>query len=328
VPSGLLRTPQETGGVAVDGRTGWVYVGTSEGRVLCLVEGRVRWDVDVGGPVRASPTLFEERLVVGTGEGVLVSLNKVTGERLGRVLLAEELVTRPVVARGEDGIARAFVGSSGESLFAVDVELGQKLWRAHRDAPTPFSAHGFAAPVLLGDVVFAGFADGVVEAREVATGKVPWERRLSPSGDLVDVDGLATDGVRLFAASASGGLFALDPSTGGTRWREPMRGAGRVSVDGARVFVSGPGMVRAFRTGDGVPLWSVVTGERMNGSPVVAGEAVAAAEDDGPVRLFDPASGRAIGQLPVAAADAPATLGRAMFLLSNSGRVYSLAIVR
>ncbi|MFM2152284.1 MAG: hypothetical protein RL199_719 [Pseudomonadota bacterium] len=327
-PPGLLEAARETGGVAVDARTGWVYAGTAEGRLVCLVDGRVRWDVDVAGPVRAAPALFEEQVVVGTGEGVLLTLNKVTGAFLGRTLLGEELVTTPVVVRGVDETVRAFVGSSGESVFAVDLGLGQKLWRAHRDAPTPFSGHGFATPVVTETAVFAGFADGVVEARELTTGKVLWEQKISPRDDLVDVDALAWDGVRLFAASSSGGVFALDPAHGGTVWRGELRGAGRLAVDGARLYAIAPGLVRAFRTGDGAKLWSHVTGERMGATPVVVGNAVAVAEDDGPLRFFSPESGAFLGQLPVPATASPAVNGRLAYLLSTSGRVYSLAGTR
>jgi outer membrane protein assembly factor BamB len=327
-PPGLFEGAKETGGVAVDPRTGWVYAGTGEGRLHCLVDGRVRWDVDVGGPVRAAPALFEEQVVVGTAEGVLLTLNKVTGAFVGRTLLGEELVTTPVVARGVDDTVRAFVGSSAESVFAVDIVLGQKLWRAHRDAPTPFSAHGFATPVVTDSVVFAGFADGFVEARELATGKSLWEQKISPRDDLVDVDGLAWDGVRLFAASSSGGVFALDPVHGGTVWRGELRGAGRLAVDGARLYAVAPGLVRAFRTGDGARLWSFATGERMGLTPVVVGDAVAVGEDDGPLRFFSPATGAFVGQLPVSATSSPAVEGRLAYLLSTSGRVYSLAGTR
>jgi outer membrane protein assembly factor BamB len=327
-PPGLFEAARETGGVAVDPRTGWVYVGTAEGRVLCLDAGKVRWDVDAAGPVRAAPALFEEQLVVGTGEGVLVRINKVTGAFLGRAVLGEELVTTPVVVRGVDETVRVFVGSSGESVFAVDLELGQKLWKAHRDAPTPFSAHGFATPVVTEDRVFAAFADGWVEARELTTGKQLWEQRLSPRDDLVDVDALAWDGVRLFAASSAGGVFALDPSHGGTLWRGELRGAGRLQVDGARLYAVAPGLVRAFRTGDGAKLWSYATGERMGQTPVVLGDAVLVAEDDGPLRFLSPQTGLLLGQLPVSAASSPAVDGRLAYLLSTSGRVYSLAGAR
>ncbi len=327
-PPGLFEPARETGGTAVDPRTGWVYAATAEGRVVCLVSGRVRWDVDVGGPVRAAPALFEEQLVVGTGEGVLVSLNKVTGAFLGRAVLGEELVTTPQVVRGVDETVWAFVGSSGESVFAVDLGLGQKLWRAHRDAPTPFSAHGFATPVVTDSAVYVAFADGFVEARELTTGKQLWEQRISPRDDLVDVDALAFDGVRLFAASSSGGVFAIDPVHGGTLWRGELRGAARLCVDGARLYAVAPGLVRAFRTGDGAKLWSYVSGERMGGTPVVVGDTVMVPEDDGPLRFFSPEQGVLLGQLPVAAASSPAVDGRLAYLLSTSGRVYSLAGVR
>ena len=101
-----------------------------------------------------------------------------------------------------------------------------------------------------------------------------------------------------------------------------------MQVDGARLYAVAPGIVRAFRTGDGAKLWSYATGERMGQTPVVMGDAVLVAEDDGPLRFLSPQTGLLLGQLPVSAASSPAVDGRLAYLLSTSGRVYSLAGAR
>src|SRR6185312_11563927 len=134
-PADLLKFPHEPGGISADPVTGWVYVGGREGHVVALEGGKTLWSTDVGGVLLAAPTIYKNYVIVGTAEGVLHILNKVTGGRVARAILGEELVTQPVVAEDANGHAQVFVGSNMESLFAVNVEDGLKLWRAHRDPP-------------------------------------------------------------------------------------------------------------------------------------------------------------------------------------------------
>lgn len=329
-PAGILRTSLEPGGVAVDPRSGWVYASTRDGRVVCLDGGVQKWEVEVGGALLAAPTVWEDSVIVGTGEGVLAVLNKVSGERRARAILGEELVTSPVVVRTKDGPVRAYVGSSQDSLFAVDLELGQKLWRAHRDQPAPFTIRGFARPVVTEKAVFAGFADGYLEALDPATGQVKWEKKLSPPGDLVDVDALATNDQLLFAASYSGGVYGLDPATGTIAWRTPMSGAGRLRVDGANVVAVAPGVVQSLRTGDGKIVWKFTFGTRMAATPAVSEHLVAVSEDDGPIYFLDSHSGAPMGLFRSGSGfdSPPAIGGRILVALSNGGRVYSMSLVR
>ena len=329
-PPGLLKTGYEPGGLAVDPRTGWVYVATRDGRVVCLDGGTRRWEVEVATRLTAAPTVFEESVLVGTGQGVLVVLNKVSGERRSRAVLGEAIVTAPLVESLPSGGARVYVGTVADSVYAVDLALGQKLWRAHRDAPSPFSMHGFARPVLVNGAIHLAYADGYVEARDPAKGTLKWERKLSPAGDLIDVDALATNGQLLFAASASGGVYALSLENGSIEWRAPLAGAGRLKVDGAMIYAVTPGVLHALRAGDGKAVWRGDFGSRMASTPTVIEHLVVVAEDDGPLFFFDDRTGAPQGVFRTGAGGetSPATTGRVLFALSNGGRVYSMSIVR
>lgn len=333
--AGLLVVPIETGGVSVDlsrdPRRRWVYAASRDGRVVCLVDGVPRWSVDVGGALLAPPVVHGESVVVGTGEGVLHVLNKVTGERRSRAILGEELITQPVVVEGANGALRAYVGSSAESLFAVDLELGQKLWRAHRDPPAGFSVRGFARPIVAGDTVFAAYADGALVALDAANGAPRWEKRLSPPGELVDVDALTTNGQVLFATSYTGGVYALDPSSGAMLWRTPLPGASRIRISGSMLYATAPGVLVAMRAGDGVVAWKFQIREpNLLSTPIVTENLVVVSESDGPLYFVDKRSGAPEGLFGTGDGFSapPAAAGNVLYALSNGGRLYALAIVR
>lgn len=327
-PSGLLETPEQSGGVAVDARTRWVYAGTDDGEVVCIVDGKIRWRTAVGSAVSAPPTLHRELLVVPTREGVLVSLNAVTGAIFSRAILGEELITRPKIVETLKHVV-ALVGSSAETLFAVELDRGQKLWSAQRESPGGFSLRGFARPVVLDGVVFAGFADGWVQALDFDTGAVRWERQLSPSADQVDVDALASDGVRLYAASASGGVYALSLDQGTVLWRTPVSTPVSLALHGSTLYVGAPGQVLALRSFDGRPGWRFSFGEGGPSELHISEGLVIFSELDGPLYFVDARSGRPEGLFSPGDgfASPPAVAGNALFALSNGGRVYSLGII-
>lgn len=326
---GLLTQRREPGGVVTDPRTGWVYVATRQGRVICLAEGEERWSVDAGGEFLAPPEVFEESLVVGNDEGVVFVFNKVTGELRTRALLGEELITQPVVVRLEDGPPIAYFGSSADSLFAVDIDLGERLWRAHRDPPAGFTIRGFARPVLGEGILFLGFADGFIEARDPISGLVQWERRVSPPGDQIDVDALAWDEGVLYAASYSGGVYALSPANGETLWRTPLPGAARLKTAAGRIFAVSPGEVVGLRPERGDIAWRFRFDDlRIGTDPVVLAGLLVIAQEEGALYFLDARTGAPEGIFTTGAgfSSPPAGTGAALYALSNGGRLYGMGL--
>jgi outer membrane protein assembly factor BamB len=328
--SEVLKLPREPGGVVADPISGWVYAGTRDGRLVAVNGGDVVWSVDVGGQLLAPAMVHKNIVIAGTAEGVVYVLNKVTGERKARAILGEELITQPVVLDDGAGHVRAFIGSSAESVFAVNIEDGLKLWRVHRDAPSGFTVYGFARPIVALGSVFAGFADGVVAAIDPVTGAAKWEKHISPPGEMLDVDGLAFNGVDVFAASYSGGVFSLDPATGDVRWEKKLSQVSRVVTDGFSVYAGSPGAWTGMRADDGFVNWRFAFGNgRTQTSAVLAAEKVLAfAEEDGPIYFVDRRTGQGLGVLGVGDgfSSPPTMVGRVMFALSNFGRVYSAVI--
>ncbi len=326
---GAFETPLEPGGVAADPRTGWVYVATRHGRVVCLDGGKVRWSVEVGASILAPPTVWQDSVVVGTGQGVLAVLNKVTGARRVRAILGDQLITKPVVVEQQNGPAIALVGSSQDTLYAVELQYAQKLWTAHRDQPAPFTVYGFARPVVLHDSVFIGFADGTVEARDLTTGAQKWAQTISPSGSLVDVDALGTDGHLVYATSYSGGVYALQPADGAALWRTPMSGAARLLVDGPRVIAVAPGVMQSLRASDGKVEWRFTFGHRIAETPAATQGVVVLAQNGGPVYFVDEHTGTPLGLfMSGSGTDSPPAMnGQILFALTNGGRLYSMAVV-
>jgi outer membrane protein assembly factor BamB len=111
---------------------------------------------------------------------------------------------------------RLLVGTLS-SLYSFDATTGAKQWKA----PYPFQNVSPAAPVVVGTRVVVGDADGYVRAFNIADGTVSWTT-VAPDtfpGVPLSIDGLSTDGTRVYATSACT-LYGITATTGAILWKK------------------------------------------------------------------------------------------------------------
>ena len=120
-------------------------------------------------------------------------------------------------------------------------------------------------------------------------------------GDYVARTTPALSDKTLFVA-AGYALLAIDAQTGLERWSVPLRFAGSCSpvVDGERVYVATQeGHLSAFSTETGEEIWHYRNDNLLFGSPAVADGVVVIADEAGVVTAIDAQSGRELWQRPL-----------------------------
>lgn len=148
-----------TTGVALSDH--WAYAGTHDGRILKLdlFAGRVqdRWTFTAGGPILSDVVLSPDRRVVytGSGDGHLHGVDVQTTAVRCRFSAAGAVAAAPVFWEGV-----LFFGSIDGSVYALDAERHEELWRFE------------AGSAVMGLAV----ADGIVyvTAREGSLFALPW----------------------------------------------------------------------------------------------------------------------------------------------------------
>ncbi|WP_250464072.1 PQQ-binding-like beta-propeller repeat protein [Microbulbifer litoralis] len=180
---------------------------------------------------------------------------------------------------------RVYVASEDRGFYALDRSSGKLLWREHFDK-TP---QGPAA--IDSDRVYFGGFDKKVHALDRASGDTAWE---FAAGRAVGA-GVTLAGDTLFAASFDSRLYALDAETGEQRWRTPA-GDGQwlttapVVRDG-QVFVGGWGQkLSAIDASSGDINWTYDTGMRIDQPPAVA-HGLVYISGLGPLQAVDARSG-------------------------------------
>jgi len=154
------------------------------------------------------------------------------------------------------------VQTADGKLTGLSAADGKRLWVYERTEPA-LSLHGTAAPVIVGDIVLAGFASGKIVGLQIHDGKLLWEMPVAqPHGRneierLVDVDASPiVVGKVIFAASYQGKIIAVDFQTGRVLWSRDVSTYTGMDADTRNVYLTDDqGEVLAFDQRTGASVW-------------------------------------------------------------------------
>ncbi len=323
--------PQEFAGVTYDpsGRGEKVFGGSLGGDFYAFdaAGGDVRWKRRLGA-VSSMPLVVGDTVYVGTDDGSLVALSTADGKQKWRYTTKGAVLHAPVL----HGDLLIF-SNAGDRVFAVDRATGKWRWQYERDTPDEFTVRGHGGVTLAGNVVYTGFADGNVVALNAGTGDVLWVRSLA--GDktqFVDVDTTpVVDGGTLYAASSSGGLYALDVTNGSEKWRAPITGASDVTLENGRLYVAAAetGLYALDRSGH--VLWREGLAKAGDPSrPVIDGNYLFLSTASSGLYVVDKRSGQLYESWNPGdgITSEPSIVGNRLYVLSNGGVLYAMNLTR
>jgi outer membrane protein assembly factor BamB len=324
-PSLLEYGPREHAQPAYDALNDRVIALTRDGQVRSVEPGgKLVWQRQMGNRFYAGATVDEGLIYVPGTDGVLYALYAKTGEPKWQYPAGEALVTQPVLA-GD----LVLVASQSDTLFAVKRATGELAWLYRRDPPAGFTIHRASAPTVRGETAWVGFSDGTLVSLDLTDGGVKWEKSLAPGtgGQFLDVDTtpMLDEAGRLYAASYSGGLYALDAETGDVVWNTVAQGISSLLVHGEVIVATGDNRLDAYLGETGRLLWSQTLQERAGVEPVlVKGMLLVPAQRS--LRFVDPRTGQSrLAWDPSEGVSAtPRVVGGKVYVLSNNGYLYGL----
>jgi len=307
-----------------------LYVATGEGDVWALDEktGATLWRKKLGVPFEASVTLarFEERdlLLLSAKNGTLFCLHADQGELLWQTKISAE-----VSAPWQTDDAVAYGVTMNDKLVAIALKDGALKWQKNRSVTKDLTIRGSAQVLLDGEHVYAGFSDGYVESYKKQSGVRVWSRFLSVDGrDFVDVDAdlLLREG-RLYVASYSDGIYALDAQTGRVFWRQERVAIKHVVMAQESVIaLSADGYAEGFALKDGKSLFTTQFPRGAVSRPVVAGGGLLFSVSDVGFIALNAHNGEPLQQSNFGDASFGDLLlvGTTVFSFASSGYIYAL----
>jgi outer membrane protein assembly factor BamB len=321
--------PQEFAAAAPsdDGRV--VFTGSSAPsfQAFDAADGHLLWRRDIdGGAGQPRYVESEKTIYVGTFGGVLYALDAATGQERWSYRVKGPIESQPVWADG-----MVYFTSGENRVYALDSRKGAWKWQYDREAPETFTIRGYGSPLVANGRVYVGFSDGYLACLAAGTGEVVWARPFGGEAvRFVDVDStpLLYHGT-LYISSFSGGVYALDPKDGSVRWRYEVEGAGSVAGWGGRLYFSAARWGLHCLDVEGHVLWKQALSEAGElSAPVLTHGYVMVSAAGGGTYVADAASGRLYQYFAPGhgVTSPPATDGRQVYVLSNGGYFYALAL--
>ncbi len=189
-----------------------VYMGTIDGvmNAYDVESGRLLWKTfdktPLGGPVE----FFKEHVAYGGLNGRLFVRHYLTGKLKYAIDLAAPVESAPVFHND-----RLFIYLRGHQIVHMDAETGKILWVYKRAVPVTTTLQRTSKPLIIGNKVIIGFADGFLGALSLDEGLLLWETKLVENSKFVDVDlNPILAGGLVISGSPSGELKAINPDSG------------------------------------------------------------------------------------------------------------------
>lgn len=189
-----------------------VYMGSISGTMSAydIESGRVLWSKDEGTELGGPAEFFKDHVAYGGLNGRLYVRHYLTGKLKYAIDLGAPIESAPYFFND-----RMVIYLRGHQIVHLDAETGKILWAYKRAVPVTTTLQRTTKPLLVGNKIIVGFADGYLGALSSQEGLLLWETKLIDQAKFVDVDLNPTlVGGSVVTGSSSGELKAINPDTG------------------------------------------------------------------------------------------------------------------
>lgn len=281
-----------------------------------------------GGAIDGALSYGRAKVIVGDTKGNLVAYHSRDASEAWRFKVAGEWLSPPAVARGK---IIAVAGS--DTVYALSEGEGKELWHYDHAGDEKLTVHGSASPVVAGDEVFVGFADGYFAALDLATGKAKWTRKLRTRDRFYDIDAPAfVDDAMVVVASYDGRIHALDRASGDTKWVFPVGSYGGFAADADNLYFAGlDSQVYAVSRATGKPVWNVSFERGVGTKPELWNDVVVVATSHDPLLAIDKRTGKVLSSVRLGAgstANVAVAEDGFVLALSNYGNLYAYRLMK
>ena len=310
-----------------------LYTADASGLIQAVSKnnGTIKWSTSLKTGIVSGPTVADGFIAIGTNSSSLVLLNQTTGKILWENKVSGEILSPPALSH-QKVIAKTIDGK----VFAFDAVNGKQLWKSEHGSPS-LILKASSSPVIVDNLVLIGFSDGKLDALELQTGQVVWQRSIAYSTGtsdverLVDIDSdpIVRDKIA-YLASYQGYIGALSLNDGQFIWRKPGSVYKNMVLSANTLYVTDSNdILWSLDTRTGHVNWKQ-TALKARGltEPVLVGQDLVVGDKTGYLHFIGSQTGELIGrsQLSGGVSISPNVIGRNLYVLTDNGMLNQLSV--
>ncbi|HIG0326999.1 TPA: outer membrane protein assembly factor BamB [Legionella pneumophila] len=310
-----------------------IYTADASGLVQAVSkkDGQIKWSTSLKNNIVSGPTVAGGYLVVGTNASTLVLLNQSDGKEIWQNKVSAEVLAPPALSH-QKVIAKTIDGK----VYAIDAVNGKQLWVADHGAPS-LVLKASSSPIIVDDLVLVGFSDGKLDAFELQTGRLIWQRSIaygmgaSDVERLVDIDSdpIISNNVA-YLATYQGYVGALSLSNGQFIWRKPASVYKNMLLSHNNLyFTDSNDVLWSLNSNTGQVNWKQ-TSLKARGltAPALVGGNLVVGDKTGYLHILSTQTGELLGrsQLSGGVTVSPSVSGKNMYVLTNNGTLNQLTV--
>lgn len=311
-----------------------IYAASFNGTVVAVdkASGNLRWRARTRHAITGGVGVGGGLVFFGTRNARVVALDQLTGNEVWNVGVTSEVLAAPQ----SDGQV-VMVQTIDGKLLALEAVDGSRRWIYESTVP-PLTLRGSSKPLLAGNLVVAGFSNGMISAIDTSNGFLRWEERVAvPQGRydierIIDVDGdLLLEGGVVFASSYQGNLMGFDLQSGRIVWGMAASSYHGLALGFGNIYyVTDRSHVVAIRNNTDQIAWeNDQLRLRRITAPTTFGNYVAVGDFEGYVHLLSQIDGHFVGRMRLDGSGITTTLqaeSGVLYAYTNNGQLTALTL--
>ena len=312
---------------------GIIYTADTTGVVQAVKksDGSIRWTTPLKHGLVSGPVVSEQFIAVGTNNSSLVLLNKSNGKKLWQAKVSGEILSPPTIA-GKKVIAKTIDGK----VYAFNAMDGKQLWLTDHGAPS-LILKASSSPIVMGNLVLIGFSDGKLDALDMNTGRVVWERSIayaSGPSDIerlvdIDADPIVENNI-IYLASYQGYIGALSLTDGQFIWKKPGSVYKNMVLRGTNLYVTdSQDIVWSINKYNGQVNWKqTALKARILTEPALVKNDLVVGDKTGYLHFIDSQTGEILARSKVSSgiSISPYVSGKELYVMTDNGMLNQLTV--
>nr|WP_176695313.1 outer membrane protein assembly factor BamB [Legionella massiliensis] len=311
-----------------------VYTAESNGLIQAVNKssGRLLWAKKVDSGIVSGPTVSSGVIALGTDSSSVVLLKQSDGSQLWQAKASGEVLSKPVIF-GSKVIAKTIDGN----LYAFNLANGEKLWMSEHGAPSLILKASSSPVVVDNKLVLVGYSDGKMDAVDLQTGHLVWQRSIAYASGASDVERLVdidadpiVRGNVAYLASYQGYVGALSLTDGQFVWRKPASVYKNMAIDGNTIYLTdSDDIIWSINRQNGQVNWKqVALKARGLTEPVLMGNRLIVGDKTGLLHVLATQNGDLVSRAQVGGAIsiAPTVTGNNVYVMSTNGSLSRFSV--